>query len=188
MIAIGVCAAVCLALTIFAMQTKWDFTLCGGILFVSVIVLLMFGIVAICIPSKVVDIVYASLGALVFSIYLVIDTQLMLGGKHNVIEISCWNIVLHCHYKFNSYLLSTRFHPKSTSLPLSISTWILSTFSFSFCPSLVDQDSLNRLLNCYAILWFKMVNLSTHRWRKILLHLLQNQVKLIVENYRFNSN
>lgn len=89
MIAIGVCAAVCLALTIFAMQTKWDFTLCGGILFVSVIVLLMFGIVAICIPSKVVDIVYASLGALVFSIYLVIDTQLMLGGKHNVIEISC---------------------------------------------------------------------------------------------------
>jgi len=83
MIAIGVCAAVCLALTLFALQTKWDFTLCGGIVYVSVIVLLMFGIVALCVQDKVVDIVYASLGALVFSIYLVIDTQLMLGGKHN---------------------------------------------------------------------------------------------------------
>ena len=83
MIAVGVCAVVCLALTIFALQTKWDFTLCGGIVFVGIIILLIFGIVAICIPSKVLDLVYASLGALLFSIYLVIDTQLMLGGKHN---------------------------------------------------------------------------------------------------------
>ena len=33
LIAAGICTAVCLALTIFAMQTKWDFTACGGILF-----------------------------------------------------------------------------------------------------------------------------------------------------------
>lgn len=42
----------------------------------------MFGIMAICMQDKVVNLVYASLGALVFSIYLVFDTQLMLGGKH----------------------------------------------------------------------------------------------------------
>ena len=83
MIAVGVCAVVCLALTIFALQTRWDFTLCSGILFVGVIVLLIFGIVSICIPSKVLDLVYATLGALIFSVYLVVDTQLMLGGKHN---------------------------------------------------------------------------------------------------------
>jgi hypothetical protein len=29
-IAVGVCAAVSLALTLFAFQSKWDFTACGG--------------------------------------------------------------------------------------------------------------------------------------------------------------
>ncbi|EFX64759.1 hypothetical protein DAPPUDRAFT_265831 [Daphnia pulex] len=82
LIAAGICTAVCLALTIFAMQTKWDFTACGGILFVCVIVLFIFGIVAICIPGKVIRLVYASLGALLFSVYLVFDTQMMLGGNH----------------------------------------------------------------------------------------------------------
>ena len=42
----------------------------------------MFGIMAICMQDRVVNLVYASLGALIFSIYLVFDTQLMLGGKH----------------------------------------------------------------------------------------------------------
>ncbi len=37
---------------------------------------------AICIPSYVMNLLYASLGALVFSLYLVFDTQLMLGGSH----------------------------------------------------------------------------------------------------------
>ena len=64
------------------MQTKWDFTACGGILFVCVIVLFLFGILAICMQNKVVNLIYASLGALIFSVYLVFDTQLMLGGKH----------------------------------------------------------------------------------------------------------
>jgi FtsH-binding integral membrane protein len=82
LIAVGICTGVCLALTIFAMQTKWDFTACGGILFVCVIILFIFGIVAICIPGKTMSLVYASLGALLFSVYLVFDTQLMLGGKH----------------------------------------------------------------------------------------------------------
>ncbi|XP_046653753.1 protein lifeguard 1-like isoform X1 [Daphnia pulicaria] len=82
LIAVGICSAVCFALTIFAMQTKWDFTAYGGILFVCAIVLIIFGIVAICIPGDVTQLVYASLGALLFSVYLVYDTQLMLGGKH----------------------------------------------------------------------------------------------------------
>jgi len=32
--------------------------------------------------GKVIGLVYASLGALLFSVYLVYDTQLMLGGNH----------------------------------------------------------------------------------------------------------
>lgn len=67
---------------LFAMQTKWDFTAMGGILFSCCIVLFIFGIIAICMPGKVISLVYASLGALLFSVYLVFDTQIMLGGKH----------------------------------------------------------------------------------------------------------
>ncbi|XP_056634297.1 protein lifeguard 1-like isoform X2 [Diorhabda sublineata] len=80
--AVGITAAVCLGLTLFAFQTKWDFTMMGGILFVAVIILLVFGIVAIFVRSKVFQLLYASFGALLFSIYLIYDTQLMMGGKH----------------------------------------------------------------------------------------------------------
>lgn len=80
--AVGCTAAVCFGLTIFAFQTKWDFTMLNGILFVAAIVLLLFGIIAMIFPGKVIILIYSSLGALIFSVYLVYDTQLMMGGKH----------------------------------------------------------------------------------------------------------
>ncbi|XP_077290197.1 protein lifeguard 2-like [Arctopsyche grandis] len=82
LLALGITAAVCLALTLFAFQTKWDFTKLGGILLVGLVVLLLFGIIAIFIPGKIITLAYASFGALLFSFYLVYDTQLMMGGKH----------------------------------------------------------------------------------------------------------
>ncbi|XP_037294785.1 protein lifeguard 1 isoform X1 [Manduca sexta] len=83
MMAVGITAGVCLALTIFAFQTRWDFTTMGGVLLCATVVLLLFGIIAIFIPrNNIVTLVYASLGALIFSMYLVYDTQLMMGGKH----------------------------------------------------------------------------------------------------------
>ncbi|CAK1544880.1 unnamed protein product [Leptosia nina] len=83
MMAVGITAAICLTLTIFAMQTKYDFTAMGGILLCATVVLLLFGLIAIFIPrNTIVTLVYASLGALLFSIYLIYDTQLMMGGKH----------------------------------------------------------------------------------------------------------
>ncbi|KAK3744020.1 hypothetical protein RRG08_021848 [Elysia crispata] len=82
LMAMGITAIVTVALTIFAFQTKWDFTMMGGILFVAVIVLFCFGLLCLFIQSRILSIVYASIGALIFSVYLVFDTQLMLGGKH----------------------------------------------------------------------------------------------------------
>ena len=82
LMAVGITTAVCLGLTLFAFQTKWDFTMCGGFLFVAVIILLLFGIISMFFYNKIVILVYASLGALIFSIYLVYDTQMMMGGKH----------------------------------------------------------------------------------------------------------
>lgn len=82
LMAVGITAAVCLALTVFAFQTKYDFTGCHSILFVAVIILLIFGIIAMIWPSKIMQLVYSSLGALIFSFYLIYDTQVMVGGKH----------------------------------------------------------------------------------------------------------
>lgn len=82
LMAVGITAAVCLALTIFALQTKYDFTMCGGVLLVCMVVFVIFGIVAIFVKGKIITLVYSSIGALLFSIYLVYDTQLMMGGDH----------------------------------------------------------------------------------------------------------
>lgn len=74
-LAVGITAAVCFALTIFAFQTKIDFTVMGGVLFVLVIILFLFGLGALFFPGKIITLVYASAGALLFSIYLIYDTQ-----------------------------------------------------------------------------------------------------------------
>lgn len=82
LIAVGITAIVVIAITVFAFQTKIDFTGMGIYLFVFSIVLLVFGIIAMIMRTKVLQIIYAALGAMLFSFYLIFDTQLMLGGKH----------------------------------------------------------------------------------------------------------
>jgi len=82
LIAVGITLAVVIGLTIFAFQTKIDFTGCGVYLFVICLVFFVFGIFAMIFRSKVLQVVYAAMGAGIFSIYLVFDTQLMMGGKH----------------------------------------------------------------------------------------------------------
>lgn len=82
MIAIGITAVVCLCLTLFAFQTKWDFTVMGGVLMVAVVVLMIFGILCIFMRGDTMRLIYACLGALIFCFYLIYDTQMMMGGKH----------------------------------------------------------------------------------------------------------
>lgn len=83
MIAVGVCAAVSLALTLFAFQSKWDFTACGGMMCALMVILIVCGIVMIFVPyNKYAMIAYGAVGALIFSLFIIYDTQLMLGGKH----------------------------------------------------------------------------------------------------------
>ncbi|XP_029637302.1 protein lifeguard 1 [Octopus sinensis] len=82
LIAVGITALVSAALTLFAFQTKWDFTTMGGLLFVFLIVLFVFGILCAIIQNRYATLAYAALGALLFSFYLVFDTQMMIGGRH----------------------------------------------------------------------------------------------------------
>ncbi|NXP73336.1 LFG1 protein, partial [Ramphastos sulfuratus] len=62
-------------------QTKYDFTSCRGVLLVCLVVLVLFSLLCIFIRSRILDIIYASLGALLFTCFLAVDTQLVLGNK-----------------------------------------------------------------------------------------------------------
>ena len=87
LIAVGITAALVICITIFAFQTKIDFTGMVIYLFVAVLLLMVFGIFAIIFRSKIMHVVYAGLGAGIFSFYLVFDTQLMLGGKYKNLKM-----------------------------------------------------------------------------------------------------
>jgi FtsH-binding integral membrane protein len=53
LIAVGITIFVCLGVTLFSFQTKYDFTSCFGVLFVISLALFGFGIVCIFTYSKV---------------------------------------------------------------------------------------------------------------------------------------
>jgi FtsH-binding integral membrane protein len=83
--AVGITVVICFALTLFAFQTKYDFTGCGTYLFIAAIVFMIFGLLTIFFHGQIMTIVYSSIGALLFSFYLVYDTQIMLGkNKYSI--------------------------------------------------------------------------------------------------------
>ncbi|CAF1396162.1 unnamed protein product [Rotaria sp. Silwood1] len=86
LIAVGITVFVCLGITLFSFQTKYDFTSCFGVLLVISLIFLAFGIVCIFTYSRILYTIYAGLGALVFSIFLAVDTRLLIGGKQHEIS------------------------------------------------------------------------------------------------------
>ena len=54
----------------------------SGGLFACAIGLFIFGIMASIFRSQVLRLVYSCLGAILFCVYIVFDTQLMMGGSH----------------------------------------------------------------------------------------------------------
>ncbi|XP_037540079.1 protein lifeguard 2-like [Nematolebias whitei] len=82
---LGITAAVCLVVTVFSFQTKFDVTSCQGILIIFCIVMLISGLVlAVVLPFQYVpwlDAIYATLGAILFTMFLAFDTQLLMGNK-----------------------------------------------------------------------------------------------------------
>lgn len=81
-LAVGITGVVCLTLTLFAFQTKYDFTMCSGFLCCLFVILFLFGIASIWMHSNIMILVYAALGALIYSFKLVYDTQLIIDGSH----------------------------------------------------------------------------------------------------------
>lgn len=91
LIVLGVTAFVVVGLTTFACQTTYDFTGFGPYLLCALLALTGMGF-CFMIGSmlglsnspafKALHLVYAGLGVLIFSFYIIYDTQLIVGGKH----------------------------------------------------------------------------------------------------------
>ena len=73
-------------LTLFACQTKYDFTSWMPYLFGGLWALILFGFMAMFLPySSTGELIYGGIAALIFSGYILVDTQLVL-RKHHVEE------------------------------------------------------------------------------------------------------
>ncbi|CAL8355120.1 unnamed protein product [Arctogadus glacialis] len=84
--AIGATALVSFSLSMFAMQSKWDFTAIRGCLWAFVSTLVSFGLLCAIMRSQYLYILYACIGTLFISIFLVVDTHQMVGKnrKHSI--------------------------------------------------------------------------------------------------------
>jgi FtsH-binding integral membrane protein len=82
-------AGIFIGLTLFACQTKYDFTSWMPYLFGGLWALILFGFVGAFFPwgSKS-ELIYGGLGALVFSGYILVDTQLIMRHYHVEEEIA----------------------------------------------------------------------------------------------------
>ncbi|XP_031421671.1 protein lifeguard 2 isoform X2 [Clupea harengus] len=110
---LGITVLVCLSVTLFSFQTKFDITSCQGVLSIFCITLLICGIVlAFVLPMGYVPwlhSVYAVLGAILFTMFLAFDTQLLMGNKRYTISpeeyvFATLNIYLDIVYIFTFFL------------------------------------------------------------------------------------
>ncbi|XP_016928156.2 protein lifeguard 3-like [Drosophila suzukii] len=77
--AFGICAFLVACLCLFARFAPCDFTSCYTLIFILILALLVLGILAIFIRGL--RIVYICLGVIAYSIFIVYDLQLIIGGK-----------------------------------------------------------------------------------------------------------
>lgn len=87
--AVVLTAGLFIALTLFACQTKYDFTSWMPYLFGGLWFLIMFGFVAAFFPqTSTTELIYSGIGALIFSGYILVDTQLIMRHYHVEEEIA----------------------------------------------------------------------------------------------------
>ncbi|KAK2862252.1 hypothetical protein Q5P01_001785 [Channa striata] len=87
---LGITALVCLSVTVFSFQSRVDITSCQGVLFSLCMVMLLCAItISIVVPFGYVPwlhAIYAVLGAILFTLFLAFDTQMLLGNKRYTIS------------------------------------------------------------------------------------------------------
>lgn len=110
---LGITAVVCLTVTVFSFQTKIDVTSYQGVLLVFCMVMFISGLVLAfvlpygCLPWM--HAVYGALGAILFTMFLAFDTQLLMGNKRYSMSpeeyvFATLNIYLDVIYIFSFFL------------------------------------------------------------------------------------
>lgn len=88
MIAGAITTVICLGLTLFALQTKYDFTTKSGVMLVLLLVALMAMTIGMFFPGvsskSPFILVMSCVMAIIMGIFLVIDTQMIIGGTHQI--------------------------------------------------------------------------------------------------------
>lgn len=87
LIAAALTCAVVVALTAYACYTDTDITMCGGLLCCLCLILIVASILAIFIQNRWLQLAISIFGALLFCVYLIYDTQLILGNKSRAFSV-----------------------------------------------------------------------------------------------------
>lgn len=136
--AVGLTAIVVIGLTIFAVQTKWDFTMMGGILFVFLILFVVVGLILGFTTfgrSNTGTLILSGFGALLFAVYLIC--------KYSIVAV-CFPHRLILAFSFIQTTLSwswaanarIHWHQKNTFWEQLCSIWtssICSCICWGFC-------------------------------------------------------
>jgi len=99
LIAAGITALVTFSVSMFAIQTKIDFTMCYGLIFAASMTLFFLGIAFIIVYAAIpggengknyyyLQCVYGGLAAMILCLFLVFDTQRIVGGKNRKNPVS----------------------------------------------------------------------------------------------------
>tara|TARA_B100000575_G_C23142648_1_gene665511 strand:+ start:2882 stop:3691 length:810 start_codon:yes stop_codon:yes gene_type:complete len=86
--AAGTTLAITISMTLFAFQTKYDCTGMGGLLFGALVGIIVMNIINIFLSSPILHLWLGIGGVILFTAYLVYDTQLIIGGEHKKYQFS----------------------------------------------------------------------------------------------------
>lgn len=86
---IGITAAIAASLTFVALATKMDLSSMGGYLSAASLACFCVGLLGVFLHVPGLQLLYSMLGGVLASAYIVYDTQLILGGKH---QVRCYSI------------------------------------------------------------------------------------------------
>lgn len=88
MMVFGMTAVIVVGLAAFAIQTKIDFSGMAPYLFAFMLGLMVFGLVMMFFPSALMERIYCTCGAILFSFYIIYDVQMIVGGQHHQAKVS----------------------------------------------------------------------------------------------------
>lgn len=87
MICLGITLFITFGVSIYACQTKRDFTTMGGLLFALLVALLVFIILQFFMRDRIWGLVISVFGAFLMTAYLIYDTQIIVGGEHRKYQL-----------------------------------------------------------------------------------------------------